>query len=172
MCPCILTRRLRKRALRASSNDYPLGTFPNEPASINIPPPIPRELPPFDISASHDQAPREMNPQTGSVSVDIVQGPLSSAENQASGLTTAFPTSTTSAPLSSGDQDIAVNPPDQRHTSSGETSSAKGAIARPEKWYCHKCQTGPYLIATTLSCINMTSTGICGHPKCHLCRVE
>ena len=40
------------------------------------------------------------------------------------------------------------------------------------KWYCHKCQTGPYSISAQNSCTNVINGRQCDHPMCHYCRKE
>lgn len=42
----------------------------------------------------------------------------------------------------------------------------------PTRWYCHKCQMGPYSIATQSSCTNVINGHQCDHRVCHYCKKE
>ena len=42
----------------------------------------------------------------------------------------------------------------------------------PTRWYCHKCQTGPYTISAQTSCTNVINGRQCDHPMCYYCKKE
>ena len=42
----------------------------------------------------------------------------------------------------------------------------------PTRWFCHKCNTGPYTIAAQPSCTNVINGRQCDHRKCDYCRKE
>ena len=42
----------------------------------------------------------------------------------------------------------------------------------PTRWYCHKCQTGPYSISAQTSCTNVINGRQCDHPMCYYCKKE
>ena len=45
-------------------------------------------------------------------------------------------------------------------------------MARPTRWYCHKCNCGPYNIATQSGCTNVIDGHQCDHQRCGYCRKE
>ena len=45
-------------------------------------------------------------------------------------------------------------------------------ITAQTKWYCHKCQTGPYSISAQTSCTNVINGHQCDHRMCHYCKKE
>lgn len=42
----------------------------------------------------------------------------------------------------------------------------------PTRWYCHKCNSGPYNIATQFGCTNVIDGGQCDHTRCSYCKEE
>lgn len=42
----------------------------------------------------------------------------------------------------------------------------------PTRWYCHKCNSGPYSMAAQSSCTNVINGRQCDHPRCHYCTRE
>ena len=45
-------------------------------------------------------------------------------------------------------------------------------ITTPTRWYCHKCNHGPYNIAAQPGCTNVINGRQCDHSKCHYCKEE
>lgn len=42
----------------------------------------------------------------------------------------------------------------------------------PTRWYCHKCNSGPYSMVAQSSCTNVINGRQCDHPRCHYCTRE
>ena len=55
-------------------------------------------------------------------------------------------------------------PPSSRAQESSTTT--------PTRWYCHKCNSGPYNIATQSGCTDVISGRQCDHRRCNYCSKE
>ena len=51
-------------------------------------------------------------------------------------------------------------------------SAQERPTTTPTRWYCHKCQTGPYSISAQTSCTNVINGHQCDHPMCPYCKKE